>query len=89
MDKFEVILVSQALKLYKHCPLDLANRLNQCFEALEINPFFGPNIKLLKNEDKKYRYRVGDYRVIYKIDKEAKKVAVTLISPRSSAYRNI
>ena len=88
MDKFEVMLVSGALKFYKHCPHGLAERLNKCFEALENNPFFGPHIKRLQGEEKRYRYRIGDYRVIYAIEKEAKKVIVTLISPRPSAYRS-
>ena len=87
MDKFEVILVSEALKFYRHCPAGLAERLNRCFEMLENNPFFGPHIKRLLDEEKRYRYRMGDYRVIYTIDKEAKKVIVTLIAPRQSAHR--
>lgn len=89
MDKFTIVLVSQAKKFYKHCSAEFAERLNKCFEVLEANPFFGPNIKLLKNEEKTYRYRIGDYRVIYIIDKHAKNVIVTVISPRPSAYRNI
>lgn len=80
--------MSQALKFYKTCPKELAERLNKCFEDLESNPFWGPNIKVLKGEEKRYRYRISDYRVIYSIDKENKKVIVTLIAPRSSAYRN-
>jgi mRNA interferase RelE/StbE len=87
VDKFEVILVSAALKFYRHCPAGLSERLNRCFEALESNPFFGPNIKRLRDEEKRYRYRIGDYRVIYAVDKEARKVIVTLIAPRSSVYR--
>jgi mRNA interferase RelE/StbE len=87
VDSFEVILISGALKFYKHCPAGLAERLNRCFEALEINPFFGSHIKRLRDEERRYRYRIGDYRVIYTVDKEAKKVIVTLIAPRSSAYR--
>ncbi len=89
MDKFEAILVSQALKFYKTCHSQIAERLNKCFEMLEINPFYGPNIKLLRGEEKLYRYRIGNYRVIYKIDKNAKKVIIYLISPRPSAYRNL
>ena len=87
MDKFKVILVSEALKFYKRCPAGLAERLNKCFEALEINPFFGPHIKRLRDEEKRYRYRIGDYRIIYTVDKEAKKVIVTLVAPRSSVYK--
>jgi len=89
VDKFEVVLASEALKYYKHCSDGLAERLNKCFEVLENNPFFGPNIKRLRDEEKRYRYRIGDYRVIYTIDKEDKRVVITLISPRSSAYRGL
>ena len=89
MDKFEVVLLSQALKFYKKCPKDLAVKLNQCFEALETNPFYGPNIKLLKSKDKLYRYRIGGYRVIYEVDKVGKKVGILLIAARPSAYKNI
>jgi mRNA-degrading endonuclease RelE of RelBE toxin-antitoxin system len=34
-----------------------------------------------------FQYRIGDYRVIYEIDKIAKKVGIFLISTRSEAYR--
>ena len=78
-----------ALKFYKACPEELAKRLNKSFLDLENNPFWGQNIKLLKGEKRRYRYRLGDYRVIYSIDKENDKVIVTLIASRPTAYRNI
>ena len=78
-----------ALKFYKSCTKELAKKLNQCFEYLENNPFWGPNIKVLKGEEKRYRYRIGDYRVIFGVDKENKKVYVTLIASRPTVYRNI
>lgn len=89
MGSFEVLLMPAALKFYKTCPDDLSRRLNKCFEDLEINPFWGPNIKVLRGEKKRYRYRVGTYRVIYAIDKENRKAVITLIASRPSAYRNI
>lgn len=89
MDNFQVLLMPQALKFYKVCPEELAIRLNKCFEDLENNPFWGPNIKVLKGEKKRYRYRVGTHRVVYGIDKDSRKVIITLIAPRQSAYRNI
>lgn len=80
-------MVSGAIKFYKHCPHGMTERLNRCFETLENNPFSGPHIKRLQGEEKRYRYRIGDYRVIYTVDKESKKVIVTLIAPRPSVYR--
>lgn len=78
-----------ALKFYKACPDELVVRLNKCLEDLESNPFWGPDIKLLRGGKRRYRYRVGSYRVIYSIDKENKKVIITLVSLRSAAYREI
>ena len=89
MGNFEVLLMPAALKFYKACTEEFVTRLNKCFEDLEANPFWGPNIKVLKGEKRRYRYRVGDHRVIYGVDKENSKVIVTLIAPRSSVYRNI
>lgn len=91
MDKFKVILLPNAQKFYGDCSLEEAKRFNKCFEDLEENPFWGPNIKLLKTKKKTrlYRYKVSNYRVVYEIDKENRKVGILYISPRSSSYRNI
>jgi len=89
VDKFEVLLLPKALKFYKKCPDELAEKLNDCFEELETSPFIGPHRKLLNSTDKLYRYRVGSYRVIYEVDKLSKRVGILLIASRSTAYRNI
>jgi mRNA interferase RelE/StbE len=78
-----------ALKFYKNCSEDLAKELNESFLELEDSPFLGPRIKLLRGEKRRYRYRLGEYRIIYSIDKANRKVIVTLIAPRKSAYRNL
>ena len=91
VDRFEVILLGKAEKFYNKASDDLVDRLNLCFEDLEVGPFQGPNIKLLKTQKsvRWYRYRVGDYRVVYEIDRESKKVCVILILHRSSVYRGM
>ena len=91
VDRFEVILLGQAEKFYNKASDDLARRLDLCFEDLEVSPFQGSNIKLLKSQKsvRWYRYRVGDYRVVYEIDREAKKVGVLLVLHRSSVYQGM
>ena len=91
MDKFKVILLGQAEKFYKKASDDLAYRLDACFEDLENNPFQGPHIKILKTQKsvRWYRYRIGDYRAVYEIDRESKKVGILLILHRSSVYRGM
>ncbi|MEH2412286.1 type II toxin-antitoxin system RelE family toxin [Nostoc sp.] len=45
------------------------------------------NIKLLKGElSGYYRYRVGNYRVIYQIDDDLNQVTILLIGHRSRVY---
>ena len=91
MDKFKVILLGQAEKFYNKASDDLIHRLDGCFEYLESSPFQGPNIKILKTQKsvRWYRYRIGDYRVVYEIDRESKQVGILLILHRSSAYRRM
>ncbi len=41
------------------------------YPILRENPYFGPNIKKHKGEYKElYRYRIGDYRLFYKVSEE-------------------
>ena len=41
------------------------------YPLLRENPFYGNNIKKLKGDYKEvYRFRIGDYRLFYKISEE-------------------
>ncbi len=58
------------------------------YPILRKNPFFGPNIKRLKGDlSDYYRYRIGNYRLFYKIDQEQIIVFIIDIAPRKSAYK--
>jgi len=59
VDKFDVLLSPRTLKFYKKCPVELASRINRCFEDVEKNPFAGSNIKQSRSGKKWYRHRVG------------------------------
>lgn len=58
------------------------------YPILRENPFFGPNIKKLKGEYREiYRYRIGNYRVFYKISEEASILFIFDIEARKDAYK--
>jgi mRNA-degrading endonuclease RelE of RelBE toxin-antitoxin system len=58
------------------------------FEDLEQNPLHGNNIKALTGKLKGLsRYRVGDRRVIYRIETEKQVVEILAILPRGDAYK--
>ena len=67
----------------------LYNKINDyVYPLLRLNPFFGPNIKKLKGELKDiYRYRIGNYRLFYKISEETVIVFILDIEARKDAYR--
>ena len=58
------------------------------YPLLRLNPFFGPNIKKLKGEFKDvYRYRIGNFRLFYKISEETVIIFILDIEARKDAYR--
>ena len=58
------------------------------YPILRENPLFGPNIKRLKGEYKEiYRYRIGDYRLFYKVSDETVIVFIIDIENRKNAYK--
>jgi mRNA interferase RelE/StbE len=58
------------------------------YPILRINPFFGANIKKLKGEYKEiYRFRIGDYRLFYKVSEEEFIIFVINIENRKDAYK--
>ena len=58
------------------------------YPMLRENPFFGPNIKRLKgNYSDFYRFRIGQYRVFYKVHQDIVTVYIVGIEHRKDAYR--
>jgi mRNA interferase RelE/StbE len=73
-EAWEIILTKPAEKVYDKSNKEVRRRLDKSLEKLEINPLYGNNIKSLTGELKGLlRYRVGDWRVIYRLYEEKKK----------------
>jgi mRNA interferase RelE/StbE len=80
---FEVDLSPSASEFYAAADRPLALKLVRCFHLLEENPRRGNNIRRLKGEWKDYlRFRVGDWRVICRIEDAASRVKVVVIAHR-------
>lgn len=84
---YKVVLTRKAKAFYANADSILARKLARSFEVLEQIPYQHPNIKSLKGKLKGYyRYRVGDYRIIYEIDDQTIQVIVIKIAHRSQVY---
>lgn len=61
--------------------------VSRMYKQIRENPFFGKNIKKLKDwRPDTWRYRIGNYRVFYIVDKTEKIVSIISIEPRDKAY---
>ncbi len=57
------------------------------YTQLKNNPYYGSNIKKLKDKlPETWRYRIGDYRLTYEIDKENKTIVIYSFRHRKEAY---
>jgi mRNA interferase RelE/StbE len=84
---YQIILTKKAQKIYENASPSLLNKLNRCFEQLQNNPHSHRNIKRLQGQlAGKFRYRVGDWRVIYSINEENQLVIISIIAARGEAY---
>jgi len=87
-ESWKVVLTRPADKAYDKASQDMQDRLDTCFEELEKNPLNGANIKQLTGKLKGFsRYRIGDWRVIFRIVTERRVVEIIAILPRGSAYK--
>ena len=85
---YEIRLTRDAQAFYETADAALVRQLHRCFEQLRQNPYVHPNIRRLKGPlAGQWRYRIGDWRVIYRVQDEQQVVIVLLIVHRSKAYR--
>lgn len=84
--RYEIRLSRRAHRYYERLPPEIAARLQRCFAALGRNPYGGGDIKPIQGAMGLYRCRVGDLRVMYEVDRQARVVTVLAILPRGDAF---
>ena len=85
MPEYRVALKSSAEKEFFRFPDHVSTRILPRIKALAADPRPHGCKKLSGGKDE-WRIRIGDYRVIYTVDDELKKVEVTRIAHRREVY---
>jgi mRNA interferase RelE/StbE len=85
VSEYRVALKSSAEKEFFRLQDEISARILPRIKALAIDPRPHGSIKLKGGKDA-WRIRVGDYRVIYIVDDEMRKVEVTRIAHRREVY---
>lgn len=84
---YRVELTESAREFFDDAHADFQRRLDRCFDILKQTPRFHPNIKPLKGAFRgMLRYRIGEYRVVYRIDDTNQVVWVEMIALRRDVY---
>lgn len=84
---FEIQFTDEAYTDYLKLDPNMTRRVNTALDTLVHNPLFGPNVRKLKGQYAGlYRYRVGRYRIIYRIDTQHYRCIIRGIHPRGKAY---
>jgi len=90
LDKY---IIAETETFSKKINLNKFNRLynkifNDVYPILKNNPYYGTNIKKLKGEYKEiYRFRIGDYKLFYKINENESIIFIIDIENRQDAYK--
>lgn len=82
---YRVYLTVRAEKDIKRLSSKIKEEIKGILQVLADNPYKG--IALLGKYKGLRRYRVGDFRIVYELDKKKKTLTVIKIKHRREAYR--
>ena len=84
---YEVFLSRTSGNIYGRLTAKLRKAVDRCMAYIEVSPKHGPNIQRLKGKPDCYRYRIGGWRILYKVDDSVKRIEVYEIGPRGDVYK--
>lgn len=86
MSRYQIEFLKTAQKELLKLPQDVQRRIAAKIDALAMDPY-PPDSKRLKNGNGRLRIRVGDYRVIYRLEEDRLVILVIKIGHRRDVYR--
>jgi mRNA interferase RelE/StbE len=86
MDSFKIDLRGSSEDDLKKIDRQYIPKIIEEIGCLAENPF-PVQSKKLKDSESSYRLRVGDYRVIYQVDRENRTIVIYHIRHRKDAYK--
>jgi mRNA interferase RelE/StbE len=86
MALYRVTFKPSVAKDLKNLDRSLVPRILSAIEALSKDPFPGSSKKLI-GSDHTYRVRVGDYRVVYIVNRSQQEIEIQRVRHRKEVYR--
>jgi mRNA interferase RelE/StbE len=88
MSEYKIEFLKKAEKELCQLPFNIQKQIANRLESLKFNPY-PSDVKQLKNCKGRLRIRVGDYRIIYRIENDVLVIVVIKIGHRSKVYRDL
>ena len=83
---FDYRFINESRKQYQSLNRRTKKRVNEAPDEIMESPFRNPHIRKLKGRQDEYRYKLGDYRIVYHTDKKARMCTILAIVSREGAY---
>jgi len=88
LTRWRIIWTKSARNYYLKMDGEYQDRFQKAVRELERVPFSGKNIKRLHGElEGLYRFRVGRFRMVFRIIEESGEVRILAIASRGDAYK--
>ncbi len=85
MDSYNLLFKKSAEKELRSIPKTFLEKIVQKIGTLSQHPRpFG--VQVLRGDERYYRLRQGDYRIVYEIDDAVKKITIIKIGHRREVY---
>lgn len=83
---YQIRLSSQSYKFLNDLNLKTRSRIFSKIEKLKENPTPHGSKRIKGTRDELFRIRIGEYRVLYEVDKGVEIIAVIRIGKRANVY---
>lgn len=88
MTPWRVTWTRTAEKYYLRMDKEYQEKVQEAVRELEVDPLSSKNVRRLHGElEGLYRYRVGRFRMVFRIVEEAREVRVLAIASRGDVYK--
>ncbi|MCK5177485.1 MAG: type II toxin-antitoxin system RelE/ParE family toxin [Candidatus Aenigmarchaeota archaeon] len=84
MNNYQVNYTKIFLKLLKKINNNVKSRILDAIESILIEPYYGS--QLVFSKEKCRKWRVGNYRIIYKIEENNHIVILLIVAHRKKVY---
>ena len=85
--KFEIKLSNRAYRFLKNINKVVYDRIIKKIERLSEDPFPSDAKRVIGKDEKAFRVRVGDYRILYVVYLDKETILIINIDKRSKVYR--